>query len=432
MNKQARHVMTSARSLLVMEHPFFGCIAMQLKLVEEPACMTMAVDGEHLFYAPDFALSLSEEEVLGVIAHEIYHCTYRHITRRGEREPERWNRACDYVVNPDVIKAGFKIPSFGLNDPQYYGLSSEEVYTLLDEKDRKEKKQQQQSQAGQPGGAGSQGQSKPGQQPDSKQEGQPGQSGEPQSAEGQGRTFAPDPGKMGGVIDARPSHDKAGIAAEDARWEVITRQAVNVAKSANAGKVPGFLDRLVQDLEKPKVDWTEKLRQFADASTVKDDYSWTHPNRRFLHTGLIVPGMFSERLAHVVSVMDTSGSVTEKLISKYAAEKASLLDDRVCSKLTVIYADTMYQGEQVFETGDEVKLRPKGGGGTNFRTVMEKIAEEHEDASVILFFTDLATSDFGPDPGVPMLWVCHGDPRLHKFYADKVPHGEVLFVGNDG
>lgn len=434
MNKQARQAMTSARSMLIMDHPFFGCIVMQLKLVEEPFVETMAVDGTHLFYAPEFVLSLPEEELIGVIAHETYHCTYRHMTRRGTREMDRWNKACDYVINPDVKKAGFKIPSWGLDDPKYYGLSSEEVYTLLEEKDRKEQKQQQQQQSGSSqsgGGAGQQGQQQPGQKPDNSQKGQSGQSGQPQSKEWGDRGQVPDPGKMGGVMDARPSYDKEGIAAEDARWEIITRQAVNVAKSANAGVVPGFLERLVQDLEKPKVDWTAQLRRFADNSRHKD-YSWTHPSRRFLHTGLILPGMISDRLEHIISVMDTSGSVTEKLIAKYAAEKSSLLDEGVCDKLTVIYADTMYQGQQDFEAGDEVVLRPKGGGGTNFRSVMKKIAEEYPDATALLFFTDLASSDFGDDPGIPVMWVCHGDPRIHKHYADKVTYGEILFVGNDG
>lgn len=430
MNKQARHVMTSARSMLIMEHPFFGCITMQLKLVEEPFVETMAVDGTHLFYAPNFVLNLPEEQVLGVIAHEVYHCTYRHITRRGDRENGKWNEACDYVINPDVLKAGFKLPSWVLHDKQYYGLSAEEVYNLLKEDEAKKKKQQQQS-GGQPGGAGQQGQSKPGQQPDTEQKGKPGQSGEPQSKEWGDRGPIRDPGKAGGVIDARPSYDKEGMAAEDAKWEIITRQAVNVAKSANAGKVPGFLERLVGDLEKPKVDWTEKLRRFADNSIHKD-YTWTRPNRRLLHTGLILPGMISDRLGHIISVMDTSGSVTGKLIAKYAAEKRSMLDEGVCDKLTVIYADTMYQGQQDFEAGDEVTLRPKGGGGTNFRSVMAKIAKEYPDATAILFFTDLATSDFGDDPGIPVMWVCHGDPRIHKHYADKVTYGEVLFVGNDG
>ena len=42
---------------------------------------------------------------------------------------------------------------------------------------------------------------------------------------------------------------------------------------------------------------------------------------------------------------------------------------------------------------------------------MKRIADEYDDAALILFFTDLMTSDFGDDPEKPVLWVVHGDSR---------------------
>src|SRR5690606_16425701 len=123
-----------------------------------------------------------------------------------------------------------------------------------------------------------------------------------------------------------------------------------------------------KDLERPRVPWEQILRRFIDESLVKT-YSWMRPNKRFLHTGLVLPGYVSDSVSHIVSVMDTSGSITDKLVEQYAAEKRALLDEGLADKLTVIYADTKVQNVQTFERGDVVQLDPKGGGGTNFRPV---------------------------------------------------------------
>lgn len=418
-HKKAFEAITTARSILVIDHPFFGCLVLQLKLVEAPWIPTMATDGIHLLYNPEFTLGLSEHERIGVLAHESYHCAYGHHVRMGDRDHDGWNRACDYVINSDLTKQGFKLPSFALLDPKYDGMSAEDIYAQLP-REKKPKDGQGQPQDGKGSGKGqpSQGQSGKGQKPDSSQG----------PAEGSGLpSDAPDPGKMGGVFAPGQGWDKNKIEAEAAKWEAITRMAVSVAKAQNAGTIPGFLDRLVKDLERPRVPWEQILRRFIDESLVKT-YSWMRPNKRFLHTGLVLPGYVSDSVSHIVSVMDTSGSITDKLVEQYAAEKRALLDEGLADKLTVIYADTKVQNVQTFERGDVVQLDPKGGGGTNFRPVMDYIQEHCSDATVILFFTDLMTSDFGDDPNIPVLWTVYGPTPRYERVSDNVPFGDTIHV----
>ena len=65
---RALHKIARARSALVITQPFWGCLALQLEVVERPDVETMATDGAKLYFAPDFVLSLAEPELIGVVA----------------------------------------------------------------------------------------------------------------------------------------------------------------------------------------------------------------------------------------------------------------------------------------------------------------------------------------------------------------------------
>ena len=130
-----------ARSALVTNHPFFGCLALSLHVVEDDkeAAGTMATDGKSLFYSPSFVDGLSDSELRGVLAHEVWHCACCHMTRRQSRDHALWNDACDYVINLDVLASGFVLPPDGLIDHRFKGFSAEEVYAALESQKHKPK-----------------------------------------------------------------------------------------------------------------------------------------------------------------------------------------------------------------------------------------------------------------------------------------------------
>jgi predicted metal-dependent peptidase len=350
---------------------------------------------------------MSEVFLIAIIAHESYHCAYRHHLRMGGRDLEGWNKATDYVINYDLIEAGFKLPEWVLHDKKYKGYSSEEVYNMLP----KPPKQPDQSKGKGKGGGGGQ---------------TPGNS----SGDGSGQPMpssAPDPGRMGGIISPCLPWDKAAIEKENARWESLAKQAAAIAKAANAGSMPSFLKRLIDDLGKPRVAWQTVLSNFVD-TTSEDEFNWSKLNRRFISKGYKLPTLHSEKVRRIVAEVDTSGSVTGKILDRYAAELSSFLDMGLADVLTVLYADVVVHNIQHFERGDNVKLDPQGGGGTNFRDVMNKI-KEYDDMSVSLFFTDLYTMDFGDEPDCPHCWVVYGNPEVYKNV--QVPYGEVIFIPMD-
>ena len=106
-DKKAANKMTKARVYLLKNKPFFGKLAMDLDFVESKQFDTMAVDGQRIFYNPDFTNKITFLETVGVIAHEVLHVVFKHHLRRNDRDPFYWNVAGDYVINDVLIEEGF-------------------------------------------------------------------------------------------------------------------------------------------------------------------------------------------------------------------------------------------------------------------------------------------------------------------------------------
>ena len=129
--------LAKARIKLVLDHPFYGVISMQLPVVWTDKVPTAAVDGRHMYFNPEFVHGLTDLQLVFLIAHECMHLMLNHCTRRGNRDPKRWNIAGDYIGNEFLIndRIGEFIPG-GLYDPsltENLTLSTEQVYDKIPE-----------------------------------------------------------------------------------------------------------------------------------------------------------------------------------------------------------------------------------------------------------------------------------------------------------
>jgi predicted metal-dependent peptidase len=415
-NKEALDKMIRARTSLFIFQPFYGCLSMQLELVEENRQPTMAVDATHLYYNTKFVSEITAEELLGVNVHEVLHPAYKHHTRRGNRDPMIWNIAADFRINTDVIDAGFVLPGIPrtwaevkqgeegyMYDPKLFkDMSSEEIYAYIMADLEKQR----------PDGKG-------------------GKMKLPKKGGKAGEGDADVPGDVGGcgaVMDAYEPGDQAGRAEAEAQWDTIVRQAVMVARAANAGTIPGNIARLVDELMKPRVPWQDVLRRWVDNS-ITPEPSWSRPNRRFVSTGDYLPGRQRGQIEHLIVVGDISGSANDEMLKGYASEINYIFNDLMINKITLIYVDTEVRKVDVFEQGDEFKFASNGGGGTDFKTTFEWIRANSEDDVVgILFFTDLYTSDFGKPPHQPVLWLHYGTEAEYKVLVPTVPFGDTLHI----
>lgn len=375
--------MTKARTRLILEHPFFGTLAMRLNIIPEPSIETMDVDGITLRYSPTFLATLSDPELIGVLAHETMHCALLHVYRRGNRDPLDWNIAADFVINDILTSAGLTLPQGALIDTQYAGMSSEQVYA---------KRGSQPKPKGQGPGNG-----KP--CPTGKFSDAPG----PSNGSGKGNQPSNSPGTPSKPDSGSGANPSKGMSEQD--WQVAAEQAAMVSRKA--GKLPGGADRSIKQTYADADPW-DILKQFCSA-TNPSDYSWAKPNRRYVANNIYLPGIVKSSPGVFVFAVDTSGSVDQKMLDCFAANISVVMSELQPERIHVVYCDAKVQHHESFGQGEEIQLHARGGGGTRFQPVFDWVEKELEagrmaDMKALIYLTDLA-GDNPVQPDYPVLWV---------------------------
>jgi len=375
-----------ARTTLLLDQPFFGVLALQLALQEDPTCETAWTNGRTLGFNPAFIETLDQDQLTGLIAHEVMHCACGHPWRRDARDSDGWNVACDYAINQVLVDSGFVLPEGGLLDSQYTGKSSEWIYDRLPKP-----------------------QPKAGGDPQAGDEPQ----GDPQAGDGpQGK---PQAGEVRDSPASVPGDADPDMTESD--WQAAVQQSAKAAHGR--GKLPGTLARLAADLVAPRVDWRAILRRFLQATSAAD-YSWQQPNRRYLSRGLFLPSLHSEALGVLAVAVDTSGSIDDVLLSQFSAEIQAIADEMKPEAIEVLYCDTQIHKIERFERGEEIKLAAIGRGGTSFVPVFEHFDSSDVDQPVALvYLTDLEGAFPDSAPSYPVLWVTPNGET-------DVPFGECI------
>jgi predicted metal-dependent peptidase len=384
-----------ARAALVLDHPFFGSLLFRLKDGPSSAVKTMATDGVSLLWNPEFVETLNAATLAGTLAHEVMHPALHHHLRRSDRDPKRWNIACDYAINPLLIDAGLKLPDGVLVDSRFRGMSAEQIYNLLESEADSREGNNGEDQNGAAGGG-------TGVAPDTEKSDDPG---------------APETeGGIGQVLDApEAGHDSPSLEEQTREWDVAVNQAMNVARQA--GKVPAGVERTVEGAGEAAVDWPELLRRLW-SETIAADYSWMRPNRRHLWTGLYLPGVVREGVGEIVIAVDCSGSISARQLRLFEAETRSILEGQRPERVYVLYFDAAVHKVETYETGQRIALNPVGGGGTAFEPCFEWLDARGIRPQTMVFLTDLYGSFPPSAPSYPVLWASTG--------RREAPFGEVI------
>lgn len=418
--------LTRARTQLLLNQPFFGTLCLRLKLIAGNV-PTMATDGRSIVFNPEFVDSLQPEELQAVLAHEVLHCALGHHCRRGQRDPQLWNEAADLAINPLLMSNGFSLPEGALLDPAFDNLSAEEIYArrLKESGSGGNSTQPEPPQMSANGNGPASPQHAPSPQSansgsDNQLENQPAQDGQ----SGATGTESPRPGAFGEVMDATDEDGRPASEADKSRqqheWSIAADQAIRSAKAC--GREPASIERPLTESRQSTQDWRSVLRDFVAART-PSDYRWNPPNRRFVASGLYLPSVARTGLGTIVIGVDTSGSIGEKELEQFAGEISSICEEAQPEAVHVVYCDAAVQGVQEFEPAEPIQLKPKGGGGTDFRPVFQWVEENSIDAVCLIYLTDLCCHSFPDPPEYPVLWV--SDSRRMG------PFGETLHISVD-
>lgn len=380
-----------ARSVMLQSQRFFGALALNLRPKPRAGLETMATEGRHLLYNPDWVDAAPMPELVGLTAKMALHIALLHPTRRRGRDAKRWKTACDYAANPILIDAGFTLPEGALINPAWKGKSAEEICQLLPE-----------DESGAQGGAGD------GQGGDSGGDSQPSEEGAgwpPEQPAG-----AQDPGHCGQVLDAETEDGQAPSPADIQQIEADAQTAVVQAKNlANAaGQGHHAIERIVDAIKEAHVDWREELRRFIQQKA-KDDITWARPNRRLIGQGLYLPSAHSEQMGDMVIAVDTSGSVYDWL-QEFGAQVSAIVEDLRPRKVWVIYVTDRVEHVDEYTPEDlPLKLTAHGMGGTSFKPPFAWVEEEGMEPAVLVYLTDLMGEAPQWAPEYPVVWACTTD-----------------------
>jgi predicted metal-dependent peptidase len=172
------------------------------------------------------------------------------------------------------------------------------------------------------------------------------------------------------------------------------------------------------------------MRQFFDAGASRSE-TWNRPNRRFAHSGFVLPGTQRDGINKVVFLVDTSLSMSDDVLNKVGNEVQAAMDAGIISEAVVVYNDTKVNAVDRYLDGDQVEFKAVGRGGTDLRPAFKWIDDNDPDCSLIVALTDLEIGDPGPEPHAPVLWAAYGDPRIVTYLKSTLPWGDVIDVGAD-
>ena len=355
---------------LSFQKPFWGSMALASDIHEDNNIGTWCTDGLFIKWNDAFTQRLDEEETEFVLAHEISHIMWEHCQEFEGKDPRKVNKAQDYIINAMLKEAGFKLIQGCLYDPQYDGMTWQQVYAQLPED----------------GG---------------------------------------DDDALGGDVQSNP--DLSDAEKEELKQEVRRRvvQAAENAKAQGVGDLPEGIEGLIKEIRESKVDWKEMIRTNIK-NNFPDDYTMRKPNKKFLDTYKIyMPTMYSETIGTLAIGLDTSGSMCNEDHIKILSEINAISLELKPQKILLFYTDCEVANVEEYEFGEEIDvLKTRGGGGTSFVPVFKYIEDNGIEVDQLLYMSDMEVWDdcfpkFAPD--YPVLWISTRDDY-------NVPFGEVVRV----
>jgi predicted metal-dependent peptidase len=361
------------RIQLMLRHAYLASATARLRfrVVEEVWCPTMSTDGFNIFINPAFVDEITEEEVAGVMAHEVMHCILGHADRMGDRNPRLWNIAIDYATNLILSDAGVVLPKSGLLDWSFKGMTAEDIYKALLEKPKKEI--------------------------------------EKLISQREGAVLSDthlDPNDLRGQWARSQGHPT------EAERRRLRKGWNDELKSKLPGKISGDHSSEIEKSGKQEIDWRAFLSRFMTGLR-RDDYRIFPPNKKHLWRGIYLPSFGNPGPDHIVVAIDSSGSMDSQLLGKILTEIDAARQTADC-RLTVIQCDAEIKNVETLEAWeltnvnfDRMKIR--GRGGTSLIPPFDWISKYIEKGNPVPDALIYMTDGFGPSPKIspafPCLWV---------------------------
>lgn len=360
--------------------PVFKFLISNIHFIEKNSIATACTNGNTIYYNSSFFQSLSKDEQVFVIAHELMHITLKHLSRLKGRNMEIWNYVIDAITNQILKRNGLPLIEGVVDCPDALSFSAEEYYEII--KNR----------------------------PDCEE------------------------------LISKYRHDKEeGIIASHEHWnENLAEDLPEELSGINEHNITEINKQLIHD---DNQEYTSELQEQALTTGILGNVGNTSPIidwKRFLQEKKkkvfsadynLHNGFFDEEgiykypyeLIHKSNIeilIDTSGSVNDDLVKAFLQECKNIFGDYA---IKVGCFDTRFYGfQEIQKKNDLDSFVIEGRGGTDFSTAVNSFSKK---ASIKIVFTD--GQDKMPKNSSDVIWVVYGDTKINP------PGGKVLYVDPD-
>tara|TARA_R110001599_G_scaffold13772_1_gene61336 strand:- start:114 stop:1439 length:1326 start_codon:yes stop_codon:yes gene_type:complete len=428
-------IMSRARTRLVSSHPFFGNASMKLKLIEDSSIDTMCTDGKVIRYNPDFVEDQIMLHNVGVLAHEVMHVTNGHMLRRGTRNHKLFNVACDYAINPILVKGGFELPEGVLLDDAYENMSAEEIYNILidqyEDQEDDDDSGSGNSPEGQPdtsdsddSGSGSGSGSDSDEESDEDSDGSGSGSGNPLDDWVQD-TF----GDQIGEVEDQKNADGSELNESEKQREIQDLNVSNAQSEMRAksyGRGGGGFATELKGSQEEGTDWETLLLSICQDS-ISEEFTYNRPNRRYIAEDIYMPSRDKSDVRCAVIGLDTSYSVENKMLNLFKGGLTRIFEDVGFDKIYVIDFTDRVERVTEYDRGDEFDMSDRFGGGTHFASVTDWIEEEGINPSCLIYLTDgYGRAPIQPD--YPVVWCLPPDADDYTLRSSGIDKYENVIL----
>lgn len=377
------NIAAAAAVRLTLKHYFWTEIFYSMEIVvagHGDGVDTLATDGVRMWINKAFFEKSALDLQVSELVHEMGHKIFLHPTRRGNREPELWNIACDHAINTMMKANGFTIGQGWLCDMKYHGWLAEAIYADL----LKDRKEQEKNGGGKPAN----------------------------------QQLAPGRNDVREPKDMTPEQ----VTQHEEQTKALVDRAIANAKAM--GSLPAGIEQGTVTAYKPvKESWYNQLHRYMQSLSTST-YNWARINRRALIThGVFAPLHYAEALGDVALFIDTSGScVKAAQQARFAEHLNAILAEAKPKRIHLYYFDTVVYPGEVIEAGEvDVQTHPEGGGGTSFVPIFRQLDDEGIMPEVCIILTDMLGRFPDREPDYPVVWA-------DVLGVKEAPFGETVHV----
>ena len=357
--------------------PIFKILINNVRFIEKNSIATACTDGNTIYYNSSFLQTLTKDQQVFIIAHELLHITLGHLSRLEERDIQIWNYATDAVINQILCQNGLPLIDGVINCPDALSFSAEEYYEIV--KNR----------------------------PDCEE------------------------------LMSRYRYDKKeSIIATHEYWnEELTKDLTKELSDINEHNITEINKKLINDDNQEYINGinergptTDTLGGVGNRSPIIDWKSFLERKKKKvvsadynLHKGFFdEDGIYKYpyeliRKSNIEILIDTSGSVDDELVKAFLQECKNIFEDYI---IKVGCFDTSFYGFREIQKKEDLDdFVIEGRGGTDFSTAVKAFSKK---ASIKIIFTD-GYSEM-PKDSYDVIWVVYSNIKINP------PGGQVFYV----